>query len=269
MKQTLKTHPFIKIDIFHNIIFIMKVIIVLAISFILIIIKCIFDLILPKIAIIIPSIFHKLIVWFINIKVIQEGEITKSNNGLLIVSNHLSYLDIPIIGSLVNGKFVAKAEVSNWPLFGSLAKIGNTIFIKRLKSAINNERNSIQEEINNGFNIILFPEGTTSDGVRTLNFKSSLFSSVEHKNYLIQPIVIHYKGINGMPLNRCLKPIIAWYGDMELIKHLYNVVQLFSITARVSFLEPVFSKDFKDRKSITFALQNLIYKEYSEKINGN
>ena len=269
MKYNTKTHAFIQNDIIHNIIFIIKLIIVFSASFILIIIKYFFDLLFPKAAILIPGIFHKLIVWFINIKITQEGKITKSNNGLLIVSNHISYLDIPRIGSLINGKFIAKAEVSTWPLFGSLAKIGNTIFIKRLKNSIYKEKNYIQEEIDKGINIILFPEGTTSDGIRILNFKSSLLSSVEYKNYLIQPIVIHYSGINGMPLNRWSKPIIAWYGDMELIKHLYNLVQLFSITVSVSFLEPVFTKDFKDRKSITFALQNVIYTEYSEKINGN
>ena len=67
---------------------------------------------------------------FINIKIIQEGKVTKSNNGFLVVSNHLSYLDIPIIGSLIKGKFIAKGEVSKWPLFGSLAKVETPFSLK-------------------------------------------------------------------------------------------------------------------------------------------
>ena len=80
----------------------------------------------------------------------------------------------------------------------------------------------IYDFISKGDNVILFPEGTTSDGIKVLKFKSSLLTSLEQKNILIQPIVIKYQSINGMPLNRWLKPIIAWYGDMDLKPHLVN-----------------------------------------------
>ena len=88
MKQNTKIHPFIQNDILHNIILIIKLIIVFSASLILIIIKYFFDLFFPKIAILVPCIFHKLIVWLINIKIIKKGKITKFYNGLLIVSNH-------------------------------------------------------------------------------------------------------------------------------------------------------------------------------------
>ena len=269
MKQLDRSNSLVKNNILDNIIFFTKLTIVLLISLFLISIKFFCDLFIPKISILIPQFFHKLIVWFINIKIIKEGKIPKHKNGLLFVSNHLSYLDVPILGSLLSAKFVAKSEVSIWPIFGSLARIGNTIFIKRLRKNLFKEKDTIQKEIDNGFKVILFPEGTTSDGIRTLNFKSSLLSSVENQDYLIQPIVIKYENINGLPLNRCLTPIIAWYGDMGLKKHLLNVLKLFSITAKVSFLNPIFAKDFENRKSMTFALQNVIFKKYSQKNNVN
>ena len=117
-------------------------------------------------------------------------------------------------------------------------------------------------------NILLFPEATSSDGIRVLKFKSSLFSSVENKDLFIQPVVIIYEKVNGFPLNRWLKPLIAWYGDMELKPHLLDLVKLFSITAKVKFLNPICAKDFKDRKSMTFFLHTVINNEYSKIINN-
>ena len=269
MKQLERIHPLIKNNFLDNTMFFTKLIIVIVISLFLILIKFFCDLLIPKFSIIIPKFFHKLIVWLINIKIIKEGQISKHANGILFISNHLSYLDIPILGSLLSAKFVAKDEVSRWPIFGWLARIGNTIFIKRLRKNVFKEKDSIRKEIDDGYKVILFPEGTTSDGIRILNFKSSLLSSVENQDYLIQPIIIKYEYINGLPLNRCLKPIIAWYGDMGLKKHLLNVLRLISITARVRFLNPIFTKDFEDRKSMTFAIENVIFNEYSQKNNGN
>ena len=72
--------------------------------------------------------------------------------------------------------FVAKNEIARWPIIGRLAKMGNTIFIKRIKSNLVKEKDIIQKELNLGFRVILFPEGTTSDGIRVLKFKSSLLS---------------------------------------------------------------------------------------------
>ena len=79
------------------------------------------------------KLFHKLVLWLININVEKEGEVSKNPKGILFVSNHISYIDIPVLGSLLPLRFVAKSEVKAWPILGKLAKIGNTIFIERLK----------------------------------------------------------------------------------------------------------------------------------------
>ena len=135
-------------------------------------------------------------------------------------------------------------------------------FLKRNKAII-------FDYISRGDNIILFPEGTTSDGIRVLKFKSSLLTSLEQKNILIQPIVINYISINGMPLNRWLKPIIAWYGDMDLKPHLINVLKLFSIKAKITFLPPLNGKDFKNRKDMTYTLHHAIDNFYSNEFNNS
>ena len=216
----------------------------------------------------IVQLFHKSVLWLVNINVEVKGNINENNIPKLYVSNHLSYIDIPVLGSILNGKFIAKSEISTWPIVGYLSKIGNTIFINRNLGFLKKNKSIIFDYISKGDNIILFPEGTTSDGIRVLRFKSSLLTSLEQKNILIQPIVIKYKSINGMPLNRWLKPIIAWYGDMELKPHIINVLKLFSIKAKITFLPPVNGRDFANRKDMTSTLHHVIDRFYSKELNN-
>ena len=213
------------------------------------------------------QIFHKLLLWLININVEVLGKSNLINVPKLYVSNHLSYLDIPVLGSTLNGRFIAKNEISNWPIIGNLSKVGNTIFINRNLSFLKTNRSIILDYISRGDNVILFPEGTTSDGIRVLNFKSSLLASLEQKNILIQPIVINYISINGLPLNRWLKPIVAWYGDMDFKPHLINILKLFSIKVKITFLPPLNGKDFTNRKHMTYALHRAIDSIYSNELN--
>ena len=93
-----------------------------------------------------------------NINVEIAGTINNSNVPTLYISNHLSYLDIPVLGSIINGRFIAKNEISNWPVFGYLSKVGNTIFINRNLRFLKN-KSIIYDFISKGDSIILFPEG--------------------------------------------------------------------------------------------------------------
>ena len=217
----------------------------------------------------IVQIFHKMLLWLMNINVEIAGTINNSNVPTLYISNHLSYLDIPVLGSIINGRFIAKNEISNWPIFGYLSKVGNTIFINRNLRFLKKNKSIIYDFISKGDSIILFPEGTTSDGIRVLKFKSSLLTSLEQKNILIQPIVIKYRSINGMPLNRWLKPIVAWYGDMDLKPHLINILKLFSIKVQITYLPALNGKDFTNRKDMTYTLHHAIDNFYSNEFNNS
>jgi len=216
----------------------------------------------------IVQIFHQLVLWLANISVDVIGERNLNNVPKLYVSNHLSYLDIPVLGAIINGRFIAKNEISNWPIIGLLSKVGNTIFINRNLRFLKKNKSIIYDYISEGNNIILFPEGTTSDGIRVLRFKSSLFASLEQKNILIQPIVIKYISINGMPLNRWLKPMIAWYGDMDLKPHLINILKLFSIKTKIILLPPLNGKNYTNRKDMTYTLHHAIDSIYSNELNN-
>jgi 1-acyl-sn-glycerol-3-phosphate acyltransferase len=115
--------------------------------------------------------------------------------------------------------------------------------------------------------VFIFPEGTTSDGNRVLDFKSSSFSALEGKNLIIQPIVILYSELNGIPINRWLRPLIAWYGDMDLKPHLSALVNLRSIRARLIYLDKVNAKNFSSRKNLCKHLENKIKKVYSSALS--
>ena len=260
---------FLKINFIDKISFYLKFTVFVFLTIFLIFLKTLLQLFTQSKSQKIIQIFHKLLLWLLNINVEVIGKRDQNNLPTLYVSNHLSYLDIPVLGSILNGRFIAKNDISNWPIIGNLSKVGNTIFINRNLSFLKANKSIIMDYISRGDNVILFPEGTTSDGIRILNFKSSLFTSLEEKNILIQPIVINYKSINGMPLNRWLKPIIAWYGDMDLKPHLINILKLFSIKVKIIFLPPLNGKDFTNRKDMTSSLHRAIDKFYSNELNNN
>ena len=206
-------------------------------------------------------------IWLLSIQIDLEGEIDTSNNSNLYISNHLSYLDIPILGSTLPMRFVAKSEVEFWPLFGFLAKLGRSIFISRKRSDSLDQKNKIFKSLSSDEKVFIFPEGTTSDGNRVLDFKSSSFSALEGKNFSIQPIVIVYSDLNGIPINRWLRPVIAWYGDMDLKPHLLKLASLRSIKVKLIYLDVVNMKNFCDRKDISNYLENKIKKVYSSAIS--
>ncbi len=173
----------------------------------------------------------------------------------LYASNHVSYIDIMVLGSLIEGSFVAKAEVASWPLYGWLAKLQRSVFVERRGRAAVTHRNEMSDRLEEGDDLILFPEGTSSDGNRVLPFKSALFSVAERRPrgeaLLVQPISIAYTRLDGMPMGRYLRPHFAWYGDMEMASHLWHAIGLGQVTVTVEFHPPVTVDDFASRKALS------------------
>ncbi len=174
---------------------------------------------------------------------------------MLFVSNHCSYSDVMVLGSVIMGSFVAKAEVARWPVFGFLAKLQDTVFVERTGIRAREQRDGMIQRLAAGDNLILFPEGTSDDGNRVLPFKSALFSVAQHPlengdTVKIQPVSIAYTQLDGMPTGRALKPYLAWYGDMELASHLWELAGLGMITVEVIFHTPVAMSAFGSRKAL-------------------
>jgi 1-acyl-sn-glycerol-3-phosphate acyltransferase len=157
----------------------------------------------------------------------------------LFVSNHVSYTDITILGSLIAGSFIAKAEVAGWPLFGWLAKLQRTVFVDRRVRSTASQRDAILARLAAADALILFPEGTSGDGNRVLPFKSALFSVAEAQPTtdptVVQPVSIAYSRLDGIPIGRLLRPYFAWYGSAELAPHLWRMIGLGSVEVVVEF----------------------------------
>jgi len=201
----------------------------------------------------IPMFYHKVCAAIFGVNIRAHGNFTPKSP-ILYVSNHVSYMDITILGSLLDASFIAKAEVSKWPLFGQLAKLSRTIFIHRRSSRVTEQRDHINKRLAEGDNLILFPEGTSADGLHVLPFKSALFSVVEGREdiegLVIQPVSISYTHLDGIPVSRCLLPHFAWYGKMTIVSHLFTFLGLGRVTIDVKFHDPVLSGQFDDRKEM-------------------
>ena len=267
VKENFYLSPIYNLSLVDNLIFYSKLVLFTVALILLIFLSVLFAKIIPSIEKWLPVFFHKMLLWLLSIEVEIVGETSRSRKGNLFISNHLSYLDIPILGSKFPLRFVAKSEVKSWPLFGFLAKKGRSIFIRRNKTDSFNQKNKILDVLTSGEKVFIFPEGTTSDGNRVLKFKSSSFSSVENQIFTIQPIVIVYSDLNGIPINRWLRPMIAWYGDMELKPHLFKLVGLMSIKAKLIYLEPVNTQNFENRKDLSNHLEDRIRKVYSSALS--
>ena len=198
----------------------------------------------------IPIIFHRILLKILGIKVKVIGKKT-SLRPLILVGNHTSYIDIIILGSIMPICFIAKQEIKSWFLFGFLAKMQNTIFIKRKNFKTLENIKNINKGLDFESAVVLFPEGTTNSGKKILNFKSSLFNVFENNNTLrLQNFSLCYTHVNGMPIDNRTRPLISWYGDMNIVKHLLNFLKLSSVNATL-ILHPVMQFKDENRKTIS------------------
>ena len=200
-----------------------------------------------------PVAYHRTVCFILGIKVRVHG-VRSGVTPTLFVCNHVSYLDIEVMGGLVSGSFVAKAEVAAWPFFSTLAKAQRTIFIERRSGKTSASRDEMMRRLNTGDNLMLFPEGTSSDGTRVLPFRSALFGVAQlrrgGKPIVVQPVAIAYTRLDGIPLGRYWRPLFAWFGDLELVPHLWQMVCLGETEAVVTFFPPVDIDRLGDRKKL-------------------
>ncbi len=172
----------------------------------------------------------------------------------LLVANHVSWIDIVVLSSLFPVSFVAKSEVGLWPFFGTLARLQRTVFVERKPSRTAAHRDEIGARLAEGGDLILFAEGTSSDGLRVLPFRTALFSVAERKvgdrPLAVQPLTIAYTGVDGLPLTRRRRAQFAWYGDMELASHLWRALKARRVQVEVILHPAVTIGQFQDRKAL-------------------
>lgn len=189
------------------------------------------------------------------------------DRAVLYVSNHVSWADIVVIGSLSPIAFVAKKEVRRWPLIGITAEMQRTVFVDRNRR--HQAADAVGEIVNrlaSGTSVVLFAEGTSSDGNRVLPFRSALVGAVNRiathsetaGDILIQPMSISYLSSHGIPLGRQQRPLVAWYGDLDFMPHIKELISRGAVDAVVSYGDPVKVNAAVDRKALTRRLEGTV-----------
>lgn len=223
----------------------------------------------PKSARRFPHWYHRNVCRILGISLQVDGAVA-SDRPVLLVANHSSWLDIPVLSAVAPVSFVAKREVGGWPFVASLARLQRTVFVDRTRRlATGDAADAITARLAAGDTIVLFAEGTSSDGNRVLPFKSSLFGAVKARassadphidtdlaasepdnEPVVQTIAVVYTHRRGLPLSRAERSTVAWYGDMDLHTHAWSVLRSGPLTATIRVGSPVRLSDFVDRKEM-------------------
>lgn len=202
-----------------------------------------------------PRLWHRSIVRALGFRVHVHGALAVQRP-LLVASNHISWTDIVVLGSLADVNFIARADMEGWPLIGWLSKLQRTVFIQRERRRTSGEQaGEIAERLRKGDAMVLFAEGTTGDGNKVLPFKSTLFGAASMAiaegavdEVFIQPVAIAYTRLHGVPLGRRNRGLAAWIGDQDLGPHIMGLLAEGAIDVEVHFGEPVAFSAVSNRK---------------------
>ncbi|WP_099865766.1 lysophospholipid acyltransferase family protein [Pararhizobium haloflavum] len=218
-----------------------------------------------------PHIWHRLMCPVLGLRVTACGELS-TRRPLMLVANHASWLDIVALSAVAEVAFIAKAEVRDWPFFGWLARWQRSVFVDRdRRRSAGSQIAAIAERLDRGEIVVLFAEGTTSDGNRVLDFKSSLFGAArdaagrsEHGEIILQTATIAYTRIHGLPMGRRHRTLATWPGDVDLLPHLLTVLREGAIDVDIHFGSPVPFSPESDRKTVTRGLHGEISRSLSD-----
>jgi 1-acyl-sn-glycerol-3-phosphate acyltransferase len=225
-----------------------------------------------------PHRYHRFLCGLFGIRVTTIGKPVEGQ-GVLMVSNHTSYFDIIVLSSVARVSFVARSDVVNWPLFGTLAKLQETVFVERTRRTQAGEaRDQIRDRLLAGDALVLFPEGTSDDGNRVLTFKSSLLGAAEvdigadgHggvRRVPVQPVSLTYTGLHGVPMGRENRPLFAWYGDMDLVPHLWEALKAGPLDVVIEFHPPMTVDSAGGRKALAAAAEVIVRRGQTNALSG-
>jgi 1-acyl-sn-glycerol-3-phosphate acyltransferase len=164
--------------------------------------------------------------WCLGLRVRVIGAPLARGLPVVFVSNHSSWMDIPALGACLPACFIAKGEVGRWPVISIIAHLGRTVFVSRRVTGAARENADIARRLADGDSLILFPEGTTSDGARVMPFRSAFLAVAESAQpHVLQPVTIVYDELDFLPVRRADRALFAWFGDMDLASHFNRIAR--------------------------------------------
>jgi len=202
-------------------------------------------------------------------KIVVEGRHNLlKKSGSLIISNHLTYLDGVIIGSLFPVIYLSKGDIKKWPLINTMSIISGTIFIDRKRKNLSHSYvEQIGNLLKNKTNVLVFPEGTSTDGTQMRSFQTVFFQAPLEAGAKVLPITINYKKINKQPFGVINRDSVCWYGQVPFANHISNLLRLGSIEAEVR-IHPLinldeFQQGHSGRKKLASFSREIIEKDFT------
>jgi lyso-ornithine lipid O-acyltransferase len=215
----------------------------------------------------IPVFFSRAICALLGLRVRFEGEELFGPKPRMIVANHVSWSDILALASRETPCFVAKSEVAGWSVLGAFARVQDTIFVRRESRADVPRVNALMaRKMMAGEDVLLFGEGTSTDGAGVLSFKPSHFGAAREALRLfpdiaevtIQPAAIIYTHAKGKPLDEERRRALAWFGDADLAPHIWLLLKEAPVDCLVRFGAPLAFRADSDRKTIALETENRV-----------
>jgi 1-acyl-sn-glycerol-3-phosphate acyltransferase len=178
-----------------------------------------------------------------NIKVKKISYMKDIDDNYLLVSNHLSYLDIFVIASQFPACFVTSFEMKETPFLGQLCSIGGCLFVeRRSKKGLSNEVKNLTNALDKNMNVVIFPEATSTNGEQLLKFRRPLFQAAVDAGKPVLPLCLNYKKIDQNALNLRNRDLVFWYGDQTFFPHFLNLLTVGQIEVELSILDPFFAE---------------------------
>ena len=206
----------------------------------------------------VARLWQRFVCLLMGVRVTVTGE-PGAGRPLLLLANHTSWLDIPVLASVAPVSFIAKKEVANWPVVGFLAKAQRSVFVDRTRRhATGAHAAEVAGRLSKGDIMVLFAEGTSSDGNKVLPFRSALVGAAQQAMEnggvaTVQAVAVAYPRMLGLPLGRQHRPLVAWYGGANLLPHLKRILSEGGIDVHVVFGPAQRLAAGDDRKAVTQA----------------
>ncbi len=205
-----------------------------------------------------PHWYHRQVCRLLGIRLQIEGAVAR-DRPVLVVANHSSWLDIPVLSAVAPVSFIAKKEVGGWPFVATLARLQRSVFVDRTRrTAVGETTSEMTQRLAAGDALVLFAEGTSTDGNRVLPLRTSLFGAVlpgtkgdqlPH-DAVVQTCAVVYGCLHGVPIGRADRHAVGWYGDMEMGSHAWNLLKAGPLDVRIVIGAPVAINSFTDRKAL-------------------
>ena len=181
----------------------------------------------------------------------------------LVVANHLGFLDVLIQSAVRPSLFVTSKEMRDTPGLGLLTQMGASIYVDRKdRSNLHNEMLEIRQTLQSGFNVVLFPEATSTNGEQVLPFKRTLIGAAAGTGIALRPAVVNYRKVNGEPVGLKWRDYVCWYGDIGFLEALVRILDMRSVEVEVRFLPTLLVQTEEDRRHVAEKAHKVISEHY-------